>query len=167
MANLLSFKALGFRESRGRFNAKERLLQIEKRNMVRDVTQEYRDAMRVEAPKKTEVYARGINYRTDERGNITTGTVYASGKHAFLTDIIINGSRPHPIPVGGAAEMMAKGYPLRFFWEKGPQGPKVYHFWTVNHPGTKPNDFVTRARARMDAPAQDRLNLVSARVANL
>ena len=163
MANLLRFRAIGFRDALGRFDAKNRLLQVEKREMVRDVSREYRDALRAEAPNRTGVYAEGIAFRTTENGNITNSTIYVGGPHAFLTDIIIKGSRPHPIPTGGSAEQMAKGYPLRFFWEKGPQGAKVYHFWSVNHPGTKPNDFVTRTRARMDAPAQARLNLVSAR----
>lgn len=167
MAKLLSFRAIGFREAKGRFAAKARFLQIEKREMVRDVSRDYRDALRVEAPKKTEIFANGIAFKTFERGNVTYSTLYVAGPHAFLKDIIIKGSRPHPIPTGGAAEMMAKGYPLSFFWAKGPQGAKVYHFWSVNHPGTKPNDFVTRTQVRMQAPAQARLNLVSARVASL
>ena len=167
MANLLKFRAIGFRNALGRFATRQRLLQVEKREMVREVSRDYVRILREESPKDTEVYANGIAYRTDDRGNITTGTVYVRGEHAFLTDIILNGSKPHVIPTGGAAAQLAKGYPLRFFWQKGPQGPGVYRFWKVNHPGTRPNDFVGRANARMARPAQERLNRVSSRVANL
>jgi hypothetical protein len=45
---------------------------------------------------------------------------------------VINGTRPHPI--------VAKGGALKFEWK----GRTVY-FKSVNHPGTKPNNFVWRA----------------------
>ena len=49
----------------------------------------------------------------------------------FLWDIIIGGSRPHPIVAKNAKA-------LRFFWAKL---GKVVFFKSVKHPGTKPNDF--------------------------
>lgn len=167
MANLLKFKALGFREARGRFAARDRLLQIEKRNMVRDVSREYVDVLREEAPKDKGIFADGIGFRTDDRDYVTTGTLFVAGPHAFLLDIITKGSRSHIIPKGGAAAQMVKGYPLRFFWENGPRGPDIYRFWSVRHPGTKPNDFVGRAQARLERPTRVRLNKTVNRVAYL
>lgn len=35
--------------------------------------------------------------------------------------------------------------PLVFRWPNGPDGDKVYGFWFVFHPGTKPNDYQQRA----------------------
>jgi len=167
MAKLLSFEAIGFREARGRFAARDRLLQREKRQMVRDVSIDYRNMLFLEAPRDTQAYADGIAYRTDNRGNITRGTVFVGGPHAWLTDIIIKGSKPHVIPTGGAPAQIAKGYPLRFYWENGPTGPGIYRFWKVNHPGTKPNDFVSRVRGLMVNPTRRRLNTVANRVAYL
>ena len=57
------------------------------------------------------------------------------------------GTIAHTIPGGAtvsksaAAEMQKqKGYPLRFYWEKGPDGPGVYSFWSVEHPGYDPKE---------------------------
>ena len=57
------------------------------------------------------------------------------------------GTKAHTIPGGvGVAKSEAeaiqrqKGYPLRFYWERGPQGPRVYSFWAVEHPGYEPKD---------------------------
>jgi len=69
---------------------------------------------------------------------------------AWLNAIIIKGSRPHRIPTGGAAAQMAKGYPLRFYWENGPNGPGIYYYWTVWHPGTKPNPYPNRAMGKRE-----------------
>ena len=49
--------------------------------------------------------------------------------------------KAYEIPDSGR---VAKGYPLRFFWEDGPRGPDIYYFWSVMHPGTKPDDFPQR-----------------------
>lgn len=63
---------------------------------------------------------------------------------------ITKGTRPHVIRPKGP------GYPLRFFWAKGPKGPGIYHYYSVNHPGTKPNPFIARAYRRWlpDAKAE-------------
>lgn len=59
---------------------------------------------------------------------------------------VLQGTKPHKIPRGGSAEMRAKGYPLHFYWFK--QRRAVW-FWSVNHPGTKPNRFALRAMQRV------------------
>jgi hypothetical protein len=44
------------------------------------------------------------------------------------------GTKPHTI----------EGNPtLAFRWDKGPEGPGMYFFRSVKHPGTKPNRFFT------------------------
>lgn len=105
-------------------------------------------ALREEAPKGPHgKFARSI--RTLLHKDPATGQWilegFVSEDMAWLNRIIIHGSRPHRIPTGGAAAQMAKGYPLRFYWENGPNGPGIYYYWTVWHPGTKPNPYPSRA----------------------
>jgi len=71
-----------------------------------------------------------------------TVTFYVRGEHAFLLEILTRGTRPHPIPVGGAAEQMAKGYPLH--WIDRQTGEHRFA-WSVWHPGTLPDPFVALA----------------------
>ncbi|MCL5744572.1 MAG: hypothetical protein M1541_11700, partial [Acidobacteria bacterium] len=52
---------------------------------------------------------------------------------------ILFGSKAHVIRAKNPAK------PLTFFWTKGPDGPRVYQFLKVNHPGTEANDFFQRA----------------------
>lgn len=50
------------------------------------------------------------------------------------------GTKPHPI--------YARSSPfLVFDWPGGPNGPGIYYFRMVNHPGTKANPFLRRALA--------------------
>jgi hypothetical protein len=62
---------------------------------------------------------------------------------------------------------MAKGYPLRFYWEKGPRGPGVYFYWSVNHPGTDPDPFIDLAIESAWPEMAAELRKVAARVALL
>lgn len=51
---------------------------------------------------------------------------------------------------------------LVFFWERGPEGPRVYKFKKVNHPGAKPNDYLDRSVERLEPEANQELaNVVS------
>ena len=67
------------------------------------------------------------------------------------------GTKPHLIPGGlavsdkrqAAAIQMAKGYPLKFHWERGPRGPGIYHYWAVSHPGFKGGDWLERVKKFM------------------
>jgi hypothetical protein len=120
------------------------------RGMMMDVLNQERSALqtelRAQAPKKTGTFARGIRGLVyEDVGGQLKLEMISGGGHAYLLPFIVGGTRPHIIPRGGSAEMMAKGYPLRFYWANGPKGPGVYFFWHVHHPGTKPNDFIGRA----------------------
>lgn len=63
------------------------------------------------------------------------------------------GTKPHLIPGGqtvssiqqAAQLQMSKGYPLRFYWDRGPRGPGIYFFWAVKHPGFEGGDWADRA----------------------
>lgn len=66
------------------------------------------------------------------RGVVTANRPYALSVH--------QGARPHEIPVGGAATMHARGYPLRFMKDGRVRTP-----WAVHHPGNAPNPFLRRA----------------------
>jgi len=78
---------------------------------------------------------------------------------------LIYGTRPHTIPTGGSAAQMAKGYPLTFYWEKGPAGKGWYSFWSVQHPGTKPSPFVDEAYREIGPQLKSDLQKVAVRVA--
>jgi hypothetical protein len=141
VANVLKFELVGYRDVKGRFARASDELRRAKRDEMRALGRTTVDTLQYYAPKDSGKFAEGIKYRTDESGNRTTLTLYVGGEHAFLLDIITGGSRDHPIYPRG-------NYPLRFFWPRGPEGPKVYYYMSVQHPGTIPNPFVERA---MDA----------------
>lgn len=144
----LTFEAAGYRDAQGRFAKRSEGLVRQQREMVREQSRLMVATLREEAPKKTGVFAEGIAYRTSVTSEGARSAIYVRGEHAHLLNWIVGGTKPHEIPKGGSAAQMAKGYPLRFFWEKGPRGPDVYYFWSVQHPGTKPDDFTQRALDR-------------------
>lgn len=69
----------------------------------------------------------------DTRGRWSTG--YDVVSTAPYSLYVIKGTRPHRIPVSGFT-------PLAFFWPKVGTGVV---FMSVNHPGTKANNFLGRA----------------------
>lgn len=103
-------------------------------------------ALRRTAPRKTGKFAAGLFYRTYEREGGYEIRFYAGGEHGYVLPFLLYGTADHIIPKGGSAAQMAKGYPLRFFWAKGPKGPGTYRYWSVHHPGTNPSPFVGQAR---------------------
>jgi hypothetical protein len=107
--------------------------------------------LRAQAPKKTGAFSRSIRAFTYETPDgMSHLEAHVDDRYTDLLGWIVNGTRAHEIPTGGAPAQMAKGYPLRFYWEHGPNGPGVYYYWRVWHPGTKPNNFPNRAlRARL------------------
>lgn len=125
--------------------------------------------LRKEAPKRTGAFAKGIRGLAfeDPATSRLTLEFTVSGEHAYLLPWIVSGTRPHLIPLGGSAEMLFKGYPLRFWWEKGPRGPDIYRFWHVHHPGTKPDDFGGRAFATRRPHMVKNLHELGASVASL
>lgn len=93
-------------------------------------------AAKAEAPEKTGALRRGLRLgqSKDVRGRWSTG--YDVTSTAAHTMFVIKGTRPHTIT----------GNPLlSFFWPK--VGRNVV-FRSVQHPGTKPNDFLSRALRR-------------------
>jgi hypothetical protein len=52
---------------------------------------------------------------------------YSAPQAAYSNYLI----EPHVRPI----VPRGKGYPLRFWWENGPQGPGEYRYMSVNHPG--------------------------------
>lgn len=161
----LTFEAMGYRDVEGRFTRRTKKLQEERRSLIRDAGRKVLDALKRHANRDTGLFAEGLFFRTYDRGHQAEARFYAGGEHAFVLPFLIEGTRPHLIPRGGAAEMLAKGYPLRFYWEKGPAGPGIYYFWEVHHPGTKPSPFVDDARAEVEPGLFDDLRQVAIRVA--
>ena len=72
----------------------------------------------------------------DVGGRYSTG--YDVTSNAPYSLFVIKGTRPHRIPVSGFT-------PLAFFWPKMGKGVV---FMSVNHPGTKANNFLSRALRR-------------------
>jgi len=128
------------------------------REVLKRQGREFVKVMREEAPQDTGTFAKGFRYRTRQLKSGEFGmTIFAAGPHAFLMPMIVYGTKAHEIPTGGAAAQKAKGYPLKFFWQKGPNGPGIYRFWRVWHPGTKPNNFVRRTITRQRGPMRREL----------
>jgi len=155
----LTFEAMGYRNAQGRFAQRTEKLAAERREIARDAGRMTLAALKARAPRSKPVpgqkstsgtFARGLIYRTYERGNAVQARFYATGPHAFVLPFLVKGTRPHVIPTGGALAQMAKGYPLRFYWKKGPQGPGIYRYWSVNHPGTQPSPFIEEALADVE-----------------
>jgi hypothetical protein len=69
---------------------------------------------------------------------------------------ILFGSRAHEI----RAHSLSK--PLTFFWAKGPDGPRIYQFQKVNHPGTEADDFFQRAWDRVAPQRQAMIQRIGA-----
>jgi hypothetical protein len=142
MAELLKLEVRGYRDIEGRFTRRTDELARARRDNMRELARGVVDTLRWYAPKETGKFQEGIAYRTDDRGSTTSVTFYVRGEHAFLLEILARGTRPHPIPKGGAAEQLAKGYPLH--WVDKHTGEHRFA-WSVWHPGTIPDPFVERA----------------------
>ena len=137
-----------------------KIMQKEKRALVR--------AARDEAPKDTGQFARGINgIVLDGYNGLIKVEIFVRGPSAWLLPLIVGGTKPHEIPTGGAPAQMAKGYPLRFYWENGPNGPGVYRYWRVWHPGTKPNPFPSRALRKRWPKMKEEARLLGRQIASM
>jgi hypothetical protein len=141
---VMTFEAAGYRDVQGRYAKRSANLVAQLRAGVREESRAFVTHLREEAPKRSGLFAGGMHYRTDVTEHGIRSTIYVKGEHAFLLPIIVKGTREHVIPKGGSTAQLAKGYPLRFFWEDGPRGPDIYYFWSVLHPGTEPDDFPQR-----------------------
>lgn len=88
------------------------------------------------APHATGKYASRITLTTHRSGDSYNVEIRAPEP---LTTWLTRGTRAHEIRPKGP------GYPLRFYWAKGPKGPGVYHFMRVWHPGTRGKPFIASA----------------------
>lgn len=161
MAQLLKIEALGYRDVAGRFAKRSEVLAQEKREMVRRQGRAMVVTLRHYAPKATGEFVQGISYRTDVRGDRVTATIYVKGKHAFVLPFLVEGTKPHEIPIGGAAAQMAKGYPLHWISKSG----EHHYAWSVWHLGTLPDPFIANAMDAMTPQFEYGLAQVARRVA--
>lgn len=67
--------------------------------------------------------------------NVYAGNV---ARPEVVVRTVLFGSKAHTISA-------KPGKVLRFFWANGPDGPKVYSFASVQHPGTEANNYFQRA----------------------
>jgi len=158
VAQLLKLEAIGYRNVQGRYAQRTDKLAQAQREEMRNLGRAGVSALRHYAPEDTGKFKEGIAYRTDDRGSSTTVTIYVRGEHAFLLPMLTGGTKKHPIYPRG-------NYPLRFFWPRGPEGAKVYHYMHVNHPGTIPDPFVAYAMEALSPQTEMSLARVARRVA--
>ena len=100
-----------------------------------------RQAAKAKAPVKSGCLRDSIVKRMEERAEglacrVVADTTPCSPKRTSYALFVEEGTRPHTI----------QGNPtLSFFWPTGPDGPGLYHFASVNHPGTKGIHFMRDA----------------------
>lgn len=154
------------RKAEQHFGMRAKDLKAGRLALMKRLGQDLVEDLQDEAPKKTGLFAAGLSYRLSEAfTGDTLVQIESGGEHArvgttsglqpmYLAKLLTTGTRPHIIPRGGSAEQMAKGYPLSFYWENGPRGPGLYHYWSVQHRETQPNPFIQRAVDRWWPGAQ-------------
>jgi ribosomal protein L5 len=114
-----------------------------KKQIVPDATERLVTRSKQEAPKRTRKLERSIY--ADIRGD--KATIRARAPYAGF---VISGTPPHII--------RAKDKPLRF-----QIGGRVVFARSVNHPGTKPNDFFSRALQAEQRRIEDEMAEVGGR----
>lgn len=152
-----SIEAFGYRDVLGRFTKRTEALAKARRELAREAGQAVVKQLKIHAPRKTGKFAEGLFYRTYEDGDKVEIRFYAGGEHGYVLPFLAYGTHDHIIPTGGSAAQKAKGYPLRFFWQKGPHGPGYYAFWQVHHPGTNASPFIGYARVSAQPIVRDLL----------
>jgi len=107
------------------------------------------------APKKTGKFAAGLRRHRSPASmgqNRAQIDIVAGGTHGFLGKLITRGTKPHVIRSSRPMPISYEGEACRFAY-------------TVNHPGTKANDFVQRAmrgiNRRLGVRAQSRVRRLS------
>lgn len=158
------------RDIRGRFARADKVLLEEKRKSARILGRRWVEIAREEAPSKTGKFRESIRFRTfttQKEVGFTTSSKQPLG--TFITQ----GTKPHRI-----APRIANA--LYFFWPKvgaftvvpkgggGPTGMVGGKFWIgkgyVNHPGTKPNNYIERAYTRWERDLNKEIKRVSRKV---
>ena len=163
---MLRFETEGFNLVHGSTRDKQKAFRLTAQQVVAEESERLRAALWQEAPKDTGKFADGIyvDQTTSWMSELPQAQIRVKGEHAFLLPFIVKGTKAHEIPTGGSSAQMAKGYPLSFYWQNGPKGPGQYFFWSVWHPGTQPNDFVTRAKNRWMPGAKTRFQQAGLRI---
>lgn len=162
MAKLLSIEVMGYRDAKGRMAKRTPELAAQMRSKVKTLSRSMVATLFYYAPKVTGEFARGIKFRTYWKANSVVSTFYVGGKHAFVLPFLVEGTKPHEIPTGGAAAQMAKGYPLH--WIDKSTGE--HHFaWAVWSPGTLPDPFIAHSMEAMMPQFEHGLSQVARRVA--
>lgn len=140
----LTLQETGYRQVVDLMGRRVELSQAEMDGLVETSGRRLTFFLREEAPKGLADDIQGSGLQRLASG----GSFYdisLGGDHGWLLPMLLQGTQPHEIPKGGSAAQLAKGYPLRFYWENGPDGPGIYYYWSVHHPGAQPNPFIGRA----------------------
>lgn len=138
-----------FRDVHGRFIRGSRQLLDDQRDEVRELGRLAVSYAQDEAPKRSGEFAAGIGFRSFVRGGNAVG--FTLHLPQPIGNFIIQGTSPHPI-VGNPF--------LAFYWAAIGEFVVVR---SVSHPGTEPNDFLTRAIDRWEPDAQGALRRISTR----
>lgn len=141
-----------FRDIEGRFTKADKQLLDNRREQVKSLARQHVEYAQDEAPKKTGEFAKGIRFRSFVKGLDSLG--YTLSDPQPLGKWIRFGTKPHTIQPRGA------GYPLAFYWPKIGGMMYTYH---VNHPGTKPNDYMERANGRIESEMDKTTSKISTR----
>lgn len=137
----------GFQQIGRKARAAHKKMMDQKRESMRLLGRALVIDLQKEAPKgKTGKFAKGHSYKTFEVGDKIEMRAYIPKP---IGDWIRFGTKPHAI--------VAKGRALKFLWEKGPKSNSeftAFHFYKrVWHPGTKPNRYDIRAKAKWQPKA--------------
>jgi len=158
-----------FRDLAGRFTKAHEQLLADFRDEMRGLGQKFVTFARNEAPKKTGKFARGIRYETFASKG---GVGFRLKTPQPLGTFIVKGTKAHIIRAKEASALyfhwdkvgMYTVVPKRGGFRTHASGGKL---WVgkgyVNHPGTKPNDFLDRAYRQWQPESRLALNRISTR----
>lgn len=130
-----------FRDIRGRFARADKNMLDNKMKAIRVLGARWVEIAKEEAPAKTGKFRQTIYFHpfTKNSGDARKTEVgFTTSSKQPLGRWIIEGTRAHIIRARNSRF-------LRFFW---PKVDRVVFFKEVNHPGTRPNDYVGRAYVR-------------------
>ena len=140
------------RDLQGRFTgANSELLNV-RRDLMRDEGRRMVSFAQEEAPERTGEFKRRIGFRSFAEADAVGFRVHMPQP---LGTFIQEGTVRHRIPLGTGGKV------LRFFWEDGPQGPGIYFFKWVDHPGTAANPFMARAYKKWRPHGKQTLRKIS------
>lgn len=139
-----------FRDTQGRFVKATSSLRANYRELVRGSLREMVNELSLAAPNRSGKYAQAFTFKTYDRDGKIWGAVYMPEP---LTTWIRKGTKAHAITAKNAKT-------LAFFWDKI---GKTAFFYSVWHPGTKANDFVTEVYNDQQPQIAAKMRAISAR----